>query len=375
MAGRTLTTHVGSLPRPKELAELLIKRDLGEAVDDALFERTLADAVRDVVARQVAAGVDLVSDGEMSKIAYSIYPKERLNGFGGQTKPRGAGPEVAEFPEWAKSRRQVMQRRPVCQGPISVKDTRALERDLRNFHAAVDAAKPAGAFMTAASPGVIAYFMPNEYYPTHEAYLEAIAAAMQPEYEAIAAAGFTLQLDCPDLALSRHLGYATDSDEEWNAKSEAAIEALNAATARIPPEKMRLHLCWGNYEGPHHHDIPLERILPSVFRARPNAISFEGANPRHEHEWEIFKTLEFPDGKVIVPGVVDSTTNFIEHPRLVAQRVERYVDAVGPDRVIASSDCGFGTTAEFNLIDPAIVWAKLSALAEGARLASSHANA
>jgi 5-methyltetrahydropteroyltriglutamate--homocysteine methyltransferase len=367
---RILTTHVGSLPRPKALAELLLDHDAGTPVDEALFAQTLSEGVRDAVRRQVAAGIDVVSDGEMGKIAYSIYPKERLNGFGGQGKPRGAGPEVEDFPEWAKGRRQVMQRRPVCQGPISLKDDTALRRDLENFRAAVGVAKPHGAFLTAASPGVIAYFMPNEYYPTHDAYLDAIAEAMRPEYEAIVGAGFKLQLDCPDLALSRHLGYASDSDAAWQAKCESAVEALNKATARIAPDAMRMHICWGNYEGPHHHDVPLERVLPTVLRARPAAISFEGANPRHEHEWEVFATLKLPDDKRIIPGVIDSTTNFIEHPRLIAQRIERYANLVGPERVTAGSDCGFGTTAEFSLLDPAIVWAKLAALAEGAKLAS-----
>jgi 5-methyltetrahydropteroyltriglutamate--homocysteine methyltransferase len=369
MPDRVRTTHVGSLPRPAELAALLIKRNAGETVDEAAFEALLAQTVREVVAKQVEAGIDFVSDGEMSKIAYSIYPKDRLTGFSGQTPPRGAGPEVADFPGWAKSRRQVMAQRPLCTGPVAIKETQSLAADLKHFRAAADAAHPAGTFLTAASPGLIAYFMPNEYYPSHEAYLEALAAAMRPEYEAIVEAGFLLQLDCPDLALSRHLGYAGDSDAEWKKKAEQAIDVLNAATAKIAPDKMRMHLCWGNYEGPHNHDLPLEQVLPAVFRARPAAISFEGANPRHEHEWEVFSTLKLPDDKVIIPGVIDSTTSFIEHPRLVAQRIERYTNQVGVERVIAGSDCGFGTTAEFNLIDPAIVWAKLAALAEGAELA------
>jgi 5-methyltetrahydropteroyltriglutamate--homocysteine methyltransferase len=349
---------------------MLVARENGERVDPALFERDLSAAVDDVVVRQARAGVDIVSDGEMSKIAYAVYPKERLTGFGGQSKPRGAGPEVAEFPEWAATRRQVMSKRPVCEGPVAPKDGGALQTDLRHFRAAVDVAAPAGAFLTAASPGLIAYFMQDQYYHDHEKYLAAIARAMQPEYEAIVAAGFDLQLDCPDLALSRHLGYASDSDEEWMTKCELAIEMLNGATANIPPERMRMHVCWGNYEGPHHHDVPLERILPAVLRARPASLSFEGANPRHEHEWEVFESIRLPAGKKILPGVIDSTTNFIEHPRLVAQRIERYATVVGKDRVVASVDCGFATTAEFSVIDPAIVWAKLAVLSEGARIAS-----
>ncbi|HXP93712.1 MAG TPA: cobalamin-independent methionine synthase II family protein [Candidatus Binatia bacterium] len=364
------TTHVGSLPRPKALSAMLLAQEDGERIDPGAFERELSAAVHDVVARQVRAGIDIVSDGEMSKIAYAVYPKERLSGFGGQSKPRGAGPEVSDFPEWAKTRRQVMSKRPVCQGPVAVKDDAALRADLRHFREAVDAAKPAGAFLTAASPGLIAYFMQDEYYHDHEKYLAAVAEAMRAEYEAIVAAGFDLQLDCPDLALSRHLGYASDSDDEWKKKCELAIEALNAATQNISPDRMRLHVCWGNYEGPHHYDVPLAQVLPTVFKARPAAISFEGANPRHEHEWEVFQTLRLPDEKKILPGVVDSTTNFIEHPRLIAQRIERYANVVGKERVVAGVDCGFATTAEFSLIDPAIVWAKLEALAQGARIAS-----
>src|SRR5579875_2694135 len=224
-------------------------------------------------------------------------------GVGGEGKPRGAGPEVREFPEWAARRRQVMSKRPVCRGPIAPKDDAALRADLRHFRDAVEAAKPTGAFLTAASPGLIAYFMQDEYYGDHAAYLEAIAQAMRPEYEAIVAAGFDLQLDCPDLALSRHLGYAADSDDEWIRKCELAVDALNAATARIPADRMRMHICWGNYEGPHHHDVPLERILPIVLRARPAKLSFEGANPRHEHEWEVFASIPLPDEKMILPGV------------------------------------------------------------------------
>jgi len=368
--GRILTTHVGSLPRPPALGAMLLAREKGETVDPVAFEAELSAAVRTVVARQVEVGIDVVSDGEMSKIAYAVYPKERLSGFGGEGKPRGAGPEVREFPEWAATRRQVMSKRPVCRGPIAPKDDAALRADLRHFRDAVEAAKPTGAFLTAASPGLIAYFMQDEYYGDHAAYLEAIAQAMRPEYEAIVAAGFDLQLDCPDLALSRHLGYAADSDDEWIRKCELAVDALNAATARIPADRMRMHICWGNYEGPHHHDVPLERILPIVLRARPAKLSFEGANPRHEHEWEVFASIPLPDEKMILPGVVDSTTNFIEHPRLVAQRLERYAQVVGKERVVASVDCGFATTAEFSVIDREIVWAKLAALAEGAALAS-----
>jgi 5-methyltetrahydropteroyltriglutamate--homocysteine methyltransferase len=361
---------VGSLPRPAELRDLLLARDRGEEVDEPAFQVHVQTAVRDVVARQVAAGLDIVSDGEMSKIAYSLYPKERLNGFGGAAPPRARNQEAADFPDWARQRVAVMQNRPACDGPISRKPGDALETDLRNFRAAVDAVRPAGTFMTAASPGVIAMFMPNQYYPDHAAYVDAIAEAMRPEYEAIVAAGFDLQLDCPDLAAGRHNSYVADTEAEWQRRCAASIGALNGAVAGIPPERMRLHLCWGNYEGPHLYDLPLEAVLPVALKGRPRTISFEGANPRHGHEWEVFVELKLPDDRIIMPGVIDSTSNFIEHPRLIAQRIENYARLVGPERVIAGVDCGFATTVEYHPVDPAIAWAKLEALARGAALAS-----
>jgi 5-methyltetrahydropteroyltriglutamate--homocysteine methyltransferase len=371
VATRIRTTHVGSLPRPAQLRELLLQRDRGDAVDETAFQALVQDAVRDVVARQVAVGLDIVSDGEMSKIAYSLYPKERLNGFHGTAPPRPRNQEAADFPNWAQSRIAVMQNRPACDGPISRKPDDALEIDLRNFRAAVEAARPSGAFMTAASPGVIAMFMPNHYYPTHAAYVNAIAEAMQPEYEAIVAAGFDLQLDCPDLAAARHNSYISDTNEEWMRRCDASIDALNGAVAAIPPERMRLHLCWGNYEGPHHYDLPLDAVLPFALKGRPRTISFEGANPRHGHEWEVFDAVTLPDDLIIMPGVIDSTSNFIEHPRLIAQRIQNYARIVGPERVIAGVDCGFATTVEYHPVDADIAWAKLGALAEGAALVSA----
>jgi 5-methyltetrahydropteroyltriglutamate--homocysteine methyltransferase len=365
-----MTTHVGSLPRPPALRTLLLAHDRGEEHDAAELTRATREAVHDAVTRQVQIGIDLVSDGEMGKIAYSLYPKERLAGFAGEAGPRPQSREAADFPDWARQRVPVMQHRPICRGPISLASTTALRTDIGNFSDAVQAAAPRGAFMTAASPGVIAAFIPNEYYPSHEAYVHALGEAMRAEYEAIVAAGFILQLDCPDLAL-RHNLYATDNDLEWARRCSASIDALNAATAAIPAQRMRLHLCWGNYEGPHHYDLPLEDVLPRALRARPTAISFEGANPRHEHEWEFFRSFRLPDDKVIVPGVIDSTTNFIEHPRLVAQRIERYAQAVGPERVVAGVDCGFATTAEYSAVDGEIAWAKLETLARGAELAST----
>ncbi len=367
---RILTTHVGSLPRPTPLRPLLAAKDKGEALDEAQFEAQVKDAVRDTVARQVALGIDLVSDGEMSKVSYSTYVTERISGYSG-SGPGTLARDLQDFPEFAKtSSRGLSIRRSLCEAPLAAKDDRPLKRDLANFRAAVDAARPTGSFLSAASPGVVAYFLRNRYYPSHEAYLGALVPLMRVEYEAIVAAGFDVQLDCPDLAMSRHLGYADKSDGEFQRLSEQAIEAIGEATRGIPPERMRVHLCWGNYPGPHHYDLALERVLPLAVKTRAQAISFEGANPRHEHEWEVFENFRLPDDRTIMPGVIDSATNFIEHPRLVAQRIERYANIVGKERVIASVDCGFGTSAMSQNVDPEIAWAKLGALAEGAKTAS-----
>jgi 5-methyltetrahydropteroyltriglutamate--homocysteine methyltransferase len=367
---RILTTHVGSLPRPAELRPLLAAKDKGEAIDEASFERSLADAVRDAVRRQVKLGIDLVSDGEMGKVSYSTYVTERISGYSG-SGPGTVARDLQDFPEFAKtSNRGLAIRRSLCEAPLALKDDRPLRRDLANFRAAVADARPVGSFMTAASPGVVAYFLRNRHYPSHEAYLEALVPFLKAEYEAIINAGFDVQLDCPDLAMSRHIGYADKSDAEFASLSEAAVEALGEATRAIPLERMRVHLCWGNYPGPHHHDLALERVLPLALKTRAQAISFEGANPRHEHEWEVFETMRLPDDRVILPGVIDSATSFIEHPRLVAQRIERYARVVGKERVIASVDCGFGTSAMTQNVDPEIAWAKLGALAEGAQIAS-----
>ena len=367
---RILTTHAGSLPRPAALRPLLAAKDKGEALDEAQFEAQVKDAVRETVARQVALGIDLVSDGEMSKVSYSTYVTERISGYSG-SGPGTLARDLQDFPEFAKtSSRGLSIRRSLCEAPLAAKDDRPLKRDLANFRAAVDAARPTGSFLSAASPGVVAYFLRNRYYPSHEAYLGALVPLMRVEYEAIVAAGFDVQLDCPDLAMSRHLGYADKSDGEFQRLSEQAIEAIGEATRGIPPERMRVHLCWGNYPGPHHYDLALERVLPLAVKTRAQAISFEGANPRHEHEWEVFENFRLPDDRTIMPGVIDSATNFIEHPRLVAQRIERYANIVGKERVIASVDCGFGTSAMSQNVDPEIAWAKLGALAEGAKTAS-----
>ncbi|MGH7365993.1 MAG: cobalamin-independent methionine synthase II family protein [Candidatus Rokuibacteriota bacterium] len=369
---RVLTTHTGSLPRPADLTAMLEALDAGAAPDPAAFEACVRRAVADVVGRQVDAGVDIVSDGEQGKVGYSTYVRHRLTGFGGQSGVAKRA-DWADFPEAAaRAERRSAVARPACDGPIDWKDRAAVQKDVGHLRAAVDDAAPTEAFMTAASPGVIAHFLPNRHYPSREAYLARLVDVMKDEYDAIHRAGFVLQVDCPDLAMSRHLAFPELSDAQFVKIAEANVEALNHALRDIPGERMRLHLCWGNYEGPHHRDIPLRLILPVALKARPQALSFEGANPRHEHEWVVFRETRLPDDKVIIPGVLDTTTNFIEHPELVAQRLVRYAEVVGRERVIAGSDCGFATFARSNaLVEPEIAWAKLKSMAEGARLASA----
>ena len=370
---RILTTHTGSLPRPPDLTELLEGLDTGAAaVDQGAFDARVRRAVADIVRQQVEAGVDVVSDGEQGKVGYSTYVRHRLTGFGGTTTGVVSRPDWADFPEAAargELRAAIM--RPACNGPIDWKDRAAVGKDVGNLRAAVESARPTEAFMTAASPGVIAHFLQNTHYPSREAYLARLVDVMKEEYDAIHRAGFLLQVDCPDLAMSRHLAFPDVSNAEFVKIAEGNVEALNHALRDIPPDRLRLHLCWGNYEGPHHRDIPMREILRVVLRARPQAISFEGANPRHEHEWVVFREIRLPDDRLIIPGVLDSTTNFIEHPELVAQRLVRYAEVVGRERVMAGSDCGFATFARSQaLVEPEIVWAKLKVMAEGARLAS-----
>ncbi len=371
---RILTTHTGSLPRPPDLLELILAKEAGTLADRAAFDARVRQAVAEVVRKQLECGIDIVSDGEMGKPGYATYLKDRATGFEGPNKVTTVQAEGRDFPEFTQRRvggggPAIL--RPSCNGPIAWKDFAAVERDIDNLKAAVTEARPPEAFMTTASPGVIAIFLANDYYPSHEAYLQALAAVMRQEYEAIHRAGFVLQLDCPDLAMSRHLRYADLSLEEFRAIVAQHVAVLNEATQAIPPERMRLHLCWGNYEGPHHLDVPLKEIIDIVLTARPAAISFEGANPRHEHEWKVWREVKLPPGKLIIPGVIDSTTNFIEHPELVAERIVRYAELVGRENVIAGSDCGFGTFATSATVDPRITWAKLGALAEGARIASA----
>jgi 5-methyltetrahydropteroyltriglutamate--homocysteine methyltransferase len=376
---RILTTHTGSLPRPKPLIDVIIAREQGKPVDPAAFEAATAAAVDDVVARQVEAGVDIVSDGEMSKPSYTTYIRHRVSGI--EPDPRAAekgrdimvGRDLLAHPDFAASRRNFSATPfPGCVGPLKYLDRSALDRDLAHLKAAAAKAKPADVFMTAPSPGILTRFIINLHYPTEEAYVEALAEVLKVEYRAIVEAGFVLQIDAPDLGSARNNQYRHLSDDEFRSKiAERNIAALNAATEGLPPGRMRLHICWGNYEGPHSFDLPLLKIIDIAFKARMQAISIEAANPRHDHEWEDLKTIKVPDDKILIPGVIDSTTNFVEHPKLVAQRILRYADIVGRERVIAGVDCGFGTAVRTDpMVADSIVWAKLKALSEGAEIAS-----
>ena len=370
---RILTTHVGSLPRSEKVFQFVFAREAGEKLDPHEYEKLIANAVRTVVEKQVEAGIDVVSDGEQSKISYSTYIKHRLTGFEGDS-PRQTPRDLEEYPvfsaEASKSGGVPTFTRPRCTGPVSVKDLAPLETDLANFRKALEGSGVTEAFMNAASPGVIAQFQPNEYYPDHQRYLYALADAMKVEYEGIAKEGFIIQIDSPDLALGRHVLFKEKSDNEFVSMAEMHIEALNHALQNIPAEQLRLHVCWGNYQGPHHCDIEMKKILPAVLKAKPQALSFEGSNPRHSHEWTVFRDSTIPEDKVLIPGVLDSTTNFVEHPELVAERICRFAEIVGRERVIAGSDCGFSTFAGFGTVDADITYAKLASLAEGARLAS-----
>jgi len=370
---RFLTTHTGSLPRPDDLVRMMYAKEEGVPVDREALAARVRAAVEEVVRKQAAAGVDVVNDGEMSKPSYATYVKDRLNGFGG-TGNTFVYQDLAEFPNLAKrvfgdpgrSRRKT----PGCNAPISVRDPQGPREDVENLKAATARVSAQETFLSAASPGVIGLFFRNEHYPSQEKYLFAIADAMRHEYETVAKAGVVLQIDCPDLAMGRHIQYANLSLEEFRKKARLHIEALNHATANIAPDRMRLHLCWGNYEGPHHCDVPLADIIDVVLSARPAGISFEAANPRHAHEWKVFESVKLPEGKVLIPGVLESKTNFIEHPELVAQRIGRYAKLAGRENVIAGSDCGYGTWVGQAAVDPDVVWAKMAAMAEGARIAT-----
>jgi 5-methyltetrahydropteroyltriglutamate--homocysteine methyltransferase len=370
---RFLTTHTGSLPRPDDLIRMMFAKEEGVPVDRAALAARIKSAVAEVVAKQAGAGVDVVNDGEVSKPSYATYIKDRLDGFGGASQSF-VYQDLAEFPSLAqkvfgdpgRSRRKV----PACTAPIKVRDAAAAATDVANLEAATAGVPVEEAFMSAASPGVIALFFRNDHYPSRDAYLAAIADAMRAEYKAVTDAGFILQIDCPDLAMGRHIQFADESLADFRREASRNVEALNHGLGDIPPDRLRLHLCWGNYEGPHHCDVPLADIVDIIFQARPAGISFEAANPRHAHEWELFETVKLPDGKVLIPGVIESKSNFIEHPKLIAQRIARYAKLVGRENVIAGSDCGYGTWAGQAAVDPGVVWAKMAAMAEGARMAS-----
>ncbi|MEM7277604.1 MAG: cobalamin-independent methionine synthase II family protein [Pseudomonadota bacterium] len=371
---RILTTHVGSLPRSKAVTDVVFAREHGKNLNEDAAKATIADAVFEAVRRQKEVGVDVVSDGEMSKISYATYIKDRITGFEGDSE-REPPKDLEQFPAFlqrqANSGGTPSYQRPCCVGDIKVKDSAPLEQDISQLQLALNAHEPVEAFMNAASPGVIALFQPNKHYPSHEKYLAALAEAMRDEYERIVAAGFILQLDSPDLGLGRHMMFKDRSDEEYEALANLHVEALNEALKNVPAEKVRLHVCWGNYEGPHHCDAPMSQVLPIALKAKPQALLFESANPRHAHEWTHFRDTNIPDDKILIPGVIDSTTNFIEHPELVAERIVRFANIVGKERVLAGTDCGFSTFAGFGAVDEDIVYAKLQTLAEGAALASA----
>ena len=375
MTDRILTTHVGSLPRSAAVTDLVFATERGDPVDAAQFDAVIGAAVDDAVARQVAAGIDLVSDGEMSKISYATYIKDRITGFDGDS-PRTPPADLEDFPSFlerqSKGGGTPTYRRPKCVGPVAPKTLAPLDDDLKHMAAALAKHAPVGGFMNAASPGVIALFQPNEHYPTQDAYLEALAEAMRPEYEAIVGAGLILQLDSPDLGLGRHMMYKDRSDADYLTLIGQHVAVLNHALRNVPADRVRMHVCWGNYEGPHTHDVEMGVILPTLMQAKPAGLLFETSNPRHQHDWNYFVEMLdiIPDEKVLIPGVIDSTTNFVEHPRVVAERIERFAGIVGRERVIGGTDCGFSTFAGFGAVDPDIVYAKLSALAEGAALAS-----
>ena len=373
---RILTTHTGSLPRPEKLVELMFAKEEGRPVDAELLNRRVRESVREVVEHQKRIGIDVVSDGEMSKPSYATYVTERLTGFAGESK-RPKLSDILEYPNVASAYfndpgvQRLNQNRPACSGPVTARGTADAAADIANFREALAGVNATEGFLTAASPGLVSMFLGNAYYKTEEEFLWAVAEAMKPEYEAIVRAGFLLQLDCPDLAMTRHREFADSPIESFRDYVRLHIEVLNAATANIPPERLRVHLCWGNYPGPHHRDVPLEQIVDLILKVRASGLLFEAANSRHEHEWKVWERVKIPDGKVLIPGVIESMSNRIEHPELVAQRIVRFARVVGRENLIVGSDCGFGTFVGVALVEPEIAWAKLGSLVEGARLASA----
>jgi 5-methyltetrahydropteroyltriglutamate--homocysteine methyltransferase len=370
---RILTTHVGSLPRPPELRQMLVRKDQGEPFDKAELDRLARQAVADIVRRQVAVGVDIVNDGEMSKPGYSTYIADRLSGFAGHepAKPRLDTRDHPNFlAAYERMTGATTARRAVCVGPIAWRDREPLAQDLANLRAALDQVSVVEGFMTAASPGLVPVFQTNSYYPTHEAYVEAIAAVMQEEYEAIVNAGFVLQLDCPDLAMAHHTSFQDLGETDFLKRAAFHVEVLNHALRNVPADRARIHICWGNYEGPHDHDIPFAKVAPILVKSKPQALVVEAANPRHAHEWTVWRDTKLADDKILIPGVLDTSTNYVEHPELVAERICRFADIVGRERVIAGTDCGFGTFAGYGKLDPDISFKKLAAMSEGAAIAS-----
>ncbi len=370
---RFLTTHIGSLPRQEELMQIMFAREDGIPLDHAAVEKKVMEAVEHVASKQIEAGVDIINDGEMSKPSYATYVKDRLNGFGG-TGNSFAFADIEAFPN-TKSRvfadpGRKHRKTPACNGPVSMRDVEAPTRDAQRLKESLKGKKPTGMFLSSASPGVTTFFFRNDYYPSHEDYVFAVAEALRYEYEAIVAAGMMLQIDCPDLAMGRHTQFTNLSVNEFRGKMELHIEALNRALVNIPAEKVRMHLCWGNYPGPHHCDVPLKDIVDVIWKAKPHAILFEAANPRHAHEWTVFESVKLPEGKVLIPGVIECQSNYIEHPDLVAQRIGRYANLVGRDNVMAAVDCGFSIHVGSAGVDPDVVWAKLGSLAQGASIAS-----
>ena len=371
---RILTTHVGSLPRSQAVTDVLFARE-GSGSMPPNPDKVIRDAVIEIVRKQVEVGVDIVSDGEMGKISYATYIKDRLSGFDGDT-PREPGQDLVEHPrlleKLAKLGSTAKYRRPKCVAEIKVKDLGPMQEDIANFNAAIAANKPKEAFINTASPGTIALFQPNDFYKTQDAYLEAVAEGMRAEYEGLTKAGLLIQIDAPDMAMGRHTMYRDRTEDDFVGLAARHIEVLNHALRNVPADRIRMHVCWGNYEGPHTHDVPMEKLLPVVMKAKPQAILFEAANPRHAHEWKVFRDMKLivPEDKILVPGVLSTTTNYVEHPELVAERLENLANVVGRDRVIAGTDCGFGTFAGFGPVDPDIVWLKLKSLVDGAAIAS-----
>ena len=370
--GKVLTTHVGSLPRSQNVVDFIFAREHEKDYSQAEFDAAMTAAVDETVRKQVEAGIDIVSDGETSKISYATYVKDRYTGFSGDS-PRNAPADLKQFPSFLKRLADdggtPQYARPMCTGPVESKGQGELEKDIANLKAAMTNHGAKRGFMNAASPGVISLFLQNDYYPKREDYLQALAEAMKEEYKTITDAGLDVQLDCPDLALSRHMLFNDLSDEEFIKIADSHVEALNYALEDVPQDQVRIHICWGNYEGPHVCDIDMDKVFPTLMRTKTKYVLFETSNPRHAHEWTVFRDRkdEVPENKVLVPGVVDTTTNFVEHPELVSQRIERFVDIFGADRVIAGSDCGFGTFAGYGAVDPDIAYAKLRSLSDGAK--------